>query len=452
MKNILLILLTCSFAQVAKFEHPYRLVNKLQIDSDINSTNLASKYKNINLIENGKHFILDNKIVILYNVKLKEDKLYNCKIKFNTLGDSTKIFLLDNESDSFIGPLFIYDNKVDAKIATSDFTIEISMDIKDFYGSRIILESVTDYDYTDSKIRDSNYPAQYSRDRENPIIIVTGFWPPTNEMIRHFSQNIELNPNGWEGEDWEERGYDIISYFPEFSNPDCSNCGIGYGDFEVDYQDTSNDFWPIVEALDPIAIITFSRGYINQSWEMEYNFYNRTNWYADYQTPTLPTPNPPDEGVDSYFQRNSTLPIEGIMNAINNSNLELDAYIDWDGDPGHFVSEFMGYHGVWYHDTNLETCITAGHIHVGGTIDWDTAKSATEISIRETINYLDQFNFIHGDINDDNIIDVLDLVIVVNVILGQTELSNLQTYAADMNLDGTINIQDIILIINLILS
>ena len=141
-----------------------------------------------------------------------------------------------------------------------------------------------------------------------------------------------------------------------------------------------------------------------------------------------------------------------IIDNVNNLNLGLDPYIDENGDPGHFVSEFMGYHGVWYHDTNLESCITAGHIHVGGTIDWDTAKSAAEISIRETINYLDQFNFIPGDVNDDAVIDILDLVVVVNVILGQSELSNLETYAADMNLDGTINIQDIILIINLILS
>ena len=81
--------------------------------------------------------------------------------------------------------------------------------------------------------------------RENAIIILTGYWPPTNEMIRHFSQNKNLNPEGWQGENWENRGYDIISYFPEFSDPDCTDCGQGSGDLEVDYQDTSEDFWPI---------------------------------------------------------------------------------------------------------------------------------------------------------------------------------------------------------------
>ena len=40
--------------------------------------------------------------------------------------------------------------------------------------------------------------------------MVTGYWPPTNEMVRHFSQNINLNPDGWQGENWE--GTDMMSY------------------------------------------------------------------------------------------------------------------------------------------------------------------------------------------------------------------------------------------------
>ena len=188
------------------------------------------------------------------------------------------------------------------------------------------------------------------------------------------------------------------------------------------------------------------------SWELENNYYNRTNWYNDYSSPFLPTPNPPDTDVDNYFLRNSNLPMQNIVNSISNLNIGLDPYIDANGDPGHFVSEFMGYHGVWYHDINVESCVVAGHIHVGGLIDWDTAKEATEISILKTIDYLDQFSYTEGDVNADGVIDILDLVILVNVILGSQELDLVETYAADMNLDGLINIQDIILIINLILT
>ena len=52
-----------------------------------------------------------------------------------------------------------------------------------------------------------------------------------------------------------------------------------------------------------------------------------------------------------------------------------------------------------------------------------------------------------GDLNDDGNINVADIILVVNVILGLTQYNSL----ADMNDDGNINVQDIILIVNIIL-
>ena len=41
----------------------------------------------------------------------------------------------------------------------------------------------------------SNTPiVNYFSDRERPKVMVTGYWPPTNEIVRHFSQNADLNP------------------------------------------------------------------------------------------------------------------------------------------------------------------------------------------------------------------------------------------------------------------
>ncbi|MCA9298328.1 MAG: hypothetical protein KDA28_04640, partial [Phycisphaerales bacterium] len=97
-------------------------------------------------------------------------------------------------------------------------------------------------------------------------ILLTGYWPPTNEMVRHFSTNPERNPDGWAGANWEGRGYHVYSYFPEFPN----GVGQGVGDLEVDYQDTSADFWPIAEAVAPTALITFSRGSFGRDWEIEF--------------------------------------------------------------------------------------------------------------------------------------------------------------------------------------
>ena len=275
-------------------------------------------------------------------------------------------------------------------------------------------------------------------------------------MIRHFSQDLSINPNGWAGENWENSGYDIISYFPEFSDPTCTNCGQGFGNFEVDYQDTSSDFWPIFNEQKPIAVITFSRGYIDRSWELEFNYYNRTNWYPDYNAPALPTPNPPDSLQQNYFLRNSTLPMSQIVNDIDRTGLDIDPYIDWDGDPGRFVSEFMGYHGVWYHDNNLyndqSPCLSGGHIHVGGLLEVETARLATEETIRTLIEHLNGLQYVVGDINNDGIIDILDLVSIVNYILGSIDFDTVQVLSSDINEDGIINIQDIIGIINIIVN
>ena len=91
--------------------------------------------------------------------------------------------------------------------------------------------------------------------------------------------------------------------------------GQGFGNLEVDYQDFSGDFWPIVEEVQPVGIITFSRGFNDMSWELENRLVNRTNWYDDYTDPLLPTPNPPDETVDNYHVRYTSLPVAEIINA-----------------------------------------------------------------------------------------------------------------------------------------
>ena len=53
-----------------------------------------------------------------------------------------------------------------------------------------------------------------------------------------------------------------------------------------------------------------------------------------------------------------------------------------------------------------------------------------------------------GDINQDGSLDVLDIILVVNIILNNTEYDEI----ADMNQDNSINVLDIILIVNIILE
>ncbi|MBU0637926.1 MAG: hypothetical protein KKB50_03610 [Planctomycetes bacterium] len=234
-------------------------------------------------------------------------------------------------------------------------------------------------------------PAPASADFTNNIMI-TGYWPPTNEMVRPFSDNPEQNPGGWIGGDWEGLGYDIYSFFPEFPS---GSWPKGVGDFEVDYQDTSADFWRIVAEVEPVAIITFSRGSINRDWEIEKKQRNLAEWVDDYEAPYQPTPAPPDDSVPADYERISSLPMWRIRDWVNDANIGVEAMIDYNGYGGGFLSEFIAYHGCWYHDLHSDPSdpawnVAAGHIHVSERLTLDQATAATEITLRALIDYVDQ--------------------------------------------------------------
>ena len=57
-----------------------------------------------------------------------------------------------------------------------------------------------------------------------------------------------------------------------------------------------------------------------------------------------------------------------------------------------------------------------------------------------------------GDINQDNVINVIDIVSLVNYIHGASEFNTTQLCAADLNGDAIINVIDIVSLVNQILS
>lgn len=221
-------------------------------------------------------------------------------------------------------------------------------------------------------------------------IMLTGYWPPTNEMLRQFSTNPEQNPGGWRGGNWENRGYNIYSFFPEFP---AGTFPVGVGDFTVDYQDTSADWWRIVAEVNPVAIITFSRGAVGNLWEVEWRQRNLVNWQPDYVAPYYPTPSPPDPDFAPNGIRYSTLPMDNIVNAVNASGLGINAFVDRNDFGGAFLSEFIAYHGTWYQGLHSDPndplySVASGHIHVGTTVTLPNAIAASEISLRELITHV----------------------------------------------------------------
>ena len=108
-------------------------------------------------------------------------------------------------------------------------------------------------------------------------VVLMGYWPPTNEMLRPWSTDPTQNPGGWIGEDWGGHGYDVHAFFPEFPpDGDPSNDKIGDDgavgspdyDLRVDYQATSADFWRLVDTYQPVILLTTSRGG-KIGWEIE---------------------------------------------------------------------------------------------------------------------------------------------------------------------------------------
>jgi len=60
--------------------------------------------------------------------------------------------------------------------------------------------------------------------------------------------------------------------------------------------------------------------------------------------------------------------------------------------------------------------------------------------------------FLPGDMNQDNLIDVLDIVQLANIVIGASESTEYQQQAGDMNGDDVLDVLDIVQIVNIILG
>lgn len=295
-----------------------------------------------------------------------------------------------------------------------------------------------------------------------PHILLTGYWPPTNEMVRQFSQSAVQNPGGWVGENWENRGYNIYSFFPEFPN----GLNKGEGDFEVDYQDTSADWWPLLETMKPIALITFSRAANNRDWELEggNRTYATNSWSPDYLAPTRPGPGLPIIDIEPPLtERFSTLPKPAIINAVL-ADPALDALNPYATviDNGAFLSNYIGYHGNWWHDLHSSPAdpaynVGGGHIHVGYAMTLAEAVRATEVTLRAYTPHIDSIILNpRGDMNCDGSVNGADIapftLSLVNRPAYTAAYPTCFLRRADVNLDAAVSIEDVEPFVQLLLS
>ena len=64
----------------------------------------------------------------------------------------------------------------------------------------------------------------------------------------------------------------------------------------------------------------------------------------------------------------------------------------------------------------------------------------------------DGCTYLSGDISLDGTVNILDVVLLVSIIIGEPAPSSTQSTVADMNNDGFINVSDIVILIATILG
>lgn len=234
-------------------------------------------------------------------------------------------------------------------------------------------------------------------------VVLMGYWPPTNEMLRPFSRDPAQNPGAWVGQDWEGHGYDVYAFFPEFPpDGDPSNDDIGDDgavgsprfDLRVDYQATSADFWRLVDTYQPLVLVTTSRGG-SIGWEIEALEGGHGgggpnpafDWSSDqHGAETHPTQASIEarswDAISMYRQGDtlpSQLPVDAIFEAteaLGVASVEIDL-----GTSGNFLSGFLGLHGLYY-DQLAPHCVAAGHIHVANGLPVATAEVLLQQTLR----------------------------------------------------------------------
>ena len=91
-------------------------------------------------------------------------------------------------------------------------------------------------------------------------------------------------------------------------------------------------------------------------------------------------------------------------------------------------------------------------IDQSGVIAYANNEIDTEWMLSIIYDLLNTTNGLVGDINQDNIINILDIISLINFILGSEIPSTDETMLSYLNQDEVINILDVVMLVNLILN
>ncbi len=274
------------------------------------------------------------------------------------------------------------------------------------------------------------------------LVLLTGYWPPT--CIG--SEDLHGILWKWRNkmEDYANSGYDVLALSPNFPEGVLGTTidretdqpitgapywGSGSGTFRVDYRDTSQSFWEVVNKYHPIAIMSFSRGQLGTEWLLESSAKNhgknlwvtKTNYldtHGQRKTDAVPAPFaggspedyspyrgkgtildfPPDIKKPAETPRAGNLPAASIIRAIKAhfpAN-KINPSLNINGEVGNYVSEYMAYHVAWYREYSKGTfslssnkqCLFSGHTHVGVDVAPTDGEYTVDLQLKALFDVL----------------------------------------------------------------
>jgi len=135
----------------------------------------------------------------------------------------------------------------------------------------------------------------------------------------------------------------------------------------------------------------------------------------------------------SFTGTDTLISFTRIHKRVNDDSLWIDINID------------VPYPEVEFYDTDVEPLTEYSYyLTLTNILGFTSAPSDTLEFYFEAI--------LQGDLNMDNNIDVLDIVSMVNFILGADTPSDDEMWAGDMNSDGSLDVLDVVAIVNIILA
>ena len=318
----------------------------------------------------------------------------------------------------------------------------------DSYGYAYVdsdtVQNIIDYNWID--ISNENTVLEFENN-DTAVQIDMGFEFPFYSET--FSQCL-INPNGWIGFEEDNNGWNNQSLFNEDTpngsifgfwddlNP--ANSGNEVGSGEVKYHTNGQRLvvwfdnvihWTNVNRIYNFQIVINNNGLIQL---------NYSNMIGDTESATVGIKSPDgSNGLqvvynDSYI--NDNLSVE--FNTANWLSVDFVSGNDQltDGTSAIFA--------INVNTNGMEEGTYNAYVinNTNASVDFD--------AIPITLNT--QGSFLIGDLNQDSVLDIIDVVSLVSIIMGNVDITSLDQLVGDLNGDTFLNVQDIILLVGIILS